>query len=160
MRITLAYLFLLGLISLNAKAQRFDFAAKEAVSVPKSAVAQICHYIEIEEGHPMTTGGKYLYVPVFNVLNRSQKQFTDGVYVFVRSIHSTGELFINYRGKVIILKNDSVPSVLAAYSNFLKHYHLPETKQLSYLSAIASYMQYRYEDQQELVKASAQLELK
>jgi hypothetical protein len=37
--------------------QSFDFAASEAVKLPKSAVAQICRYIEMEEGHPMTIGG-------------------------------------------------------------------------------------------------------
>ncbi len=151
---------LLGLGIQNVQAQRFDFAASEAVWMPKAAIAQICHYIEVEEGHPMTIGGKYAYVPVFNVLNRSQKLFTDGIYVFVRSAHSTGELFVNYKGKVIILESSSVVSVLHAYSSFLKLHRLPETTQLSYLSAIADYMQYRYKDQQELIKAGAQLELK
>jgi hypothetical protein len=145
-RIVLAYLFLLTLSTLDSKAQRFDFSANEAVKVPKATVAQICHYIEVEEGHPMIIGGKYLYVPVFNVLSRSQKPFTDGVYMFASSVHDSGQLFINYKGTAVILRNESVSAILADYSNFLKNHQLAETKQIAYLCAIAEFMKFRHKD--------------
>lgn len=150
---SIAFLILLVLNTSELKAQRFDFAAKESVKIPAPVVAQLCQYIEKRDGTPMTIGGKYLYVPVFNVLHRSQKQFTDGVYMFSSSTHDSGQLFINYKGKVIVLRNGSVPEILADYSSFLKQHKLPETTQMTYLSAIAAFMQYRYKDIQELIKS-------
>jgi hypothetical protein len=66
-------MLLLALSTQNVRAQHFDFAAKEAIKVPTPVVAQLCHHIEKRDGGSMTIGGKYLYVPVYNVLNRSQK---------------------------------------------------------------------------------------
>jgi hypothetical protein len=144
----------------QAQAQQFDFSMREAVKVPTPVVAQLCHYLEKRDGAPMTMGGKYLYVPVFNVLNRSQKQFTDGVYMFLSGSHDSGQLFINQKGKVIILRNGSVSEILSDYGSFLKHYPLPETKQLAYLSAIAAFMQYQYKDIQQLIKSGGLEQLK
>jgi hypothetical protein len=157
---TIKLLLICTLISLSAKAQRFNFASKEAISLPTPVIAQLCRYIEVRDGAPMTIGGKYLYVPVFNVLNRSQKQFTDGLYYFTANSHDSGQLFINQKGKLVILRNGSVSDILADYNNFLKQHKLPEIKQIAYLAAIAAFMQFRYKDQQMLVEAGALLELK
>jgi len=150
---TVKITWLFTLLSLSAWAQKFDFAAREAVKLPASVIAQLCHYYEVRDGVSMMIGGEYLYIPVFNVLHRSQRQFVDGVYMFVRSSHDSGQLFINHKGKVSILRNESVSAILADYNSFLKQYKLPETTQMDYLSAIASFMQFRYKDQEELVKS-------
>ena len=42
----------------------------------------------------------------------------------------------------------------------LKQHQLPEALQLAYLSAIAAFMQFRYKDQQMLIKSDALMELK
>ena len=155
-----ACLVILVFNAAEVQAQRFDFAAKEAVKIPAPVAAQLCRYIEKRDGTPMTLGGKYLYVPVFNVLNRSQKQFVDGVYMFSSSVHDSGQLFISCKDEIVILRNESVPEILADYSSFLKQHKLPETIQMAYLSAIAAFMQYRYKDIQELVKSGGLDELK
>ena len=157
---TMAWLLLLTFNVAEVRAQRFDFAAKEGVKIPTSVTAQLCHHLEKRDGAPMTLGGKYLNVPVYNVLNRSQKQFADGVYMFISNVHDSGQLFINQKGKVVILRNGSVPDILADYSSFLKQHQVPETKQLVYLSAIASFMQYRYKSIQALVESGGLDELK
>ncbi|MBH8559177.1 hypothetical protein I7X13_14020 [Hymenobacter sp. BT442] len=153
-------LLLLTFGAQSAQAQHFDFAAKEAVKLPASALAQLYQYIEKRDGSPMTIGETYVYVPVYNVLNRSQKQFTDGVYMFILNVHDSGQLFINQKGKVVILRNGSVPEILADYSGFLKQNKLPVTTQVSYLSAIAAFMQYQYKDIQEKIKSGALDELR
>ena len=80
--------------------------------------------------------------------------------MFVTSVHGFGQLFINHNGKIAILRNGSVPEILADYSSFLKQHQLPEAKQLIYFSAIAAFMQCRYKNIEELVKAGALDELK
>jgi hypothetical protein len=162
------WLLLLLYIPLSVHAQKsaaiqklgFDFAAKEAVKLPAPIIAQLCRYLEKRDAAPMTIGGKFLYVPVYNVLNRSQRQFIDGVYIFISSVHDSGQLFINHKGTITILRAESVPEILADYSSFLKQHKIIETTQLAYLSAIAAFMQYRCKDIQELIKSGALYELK
>ena len=154
-----AWLLLLILNVTEVQAQHFDFATKDAVKIPAPVIAQLCQYLEKRDGTPMTIGGKYLYVPVYNVLDRSHRQFTDGMYMFLSSVHDSGQLFINYKGKIVILRNGTVPEILADYSSFLKQHKLPETTQIIYLSAIAAFTQYQYKDIQEKVKSGALDEL-
>jgi len=145
----------------TAQAQNFDFAAKEAVKIPTPIELQIRHYIESHDGINLKIfAGHYQYVPVFNVLNRSQKQFTDGVYFFTWGSHDSGRLFINQKGKVVILRNGSVADIATDYSSFLRQHRISEATQVVYLSAIAAFMQFRYKDQQMLIERGALLELK
>ena len=153
-------LILLIFNAAEVQAQRFDFAAKDAVKIPTPVVAQLCHYIEKRDGGPMTIGKTYVYVPVYNVLNRSQKHFTDGVYMFISDVHDSGQLFINQKGKVVILRNGSVPEILADYSGFLKQNKLPVPAQIAYLQAVSAFMQYQYKDIQEKIKSGALDELR
>ena len=80
--------------------------------------------------------------------------------MFKSSVHDSGQLFINQKGKIVILRNGSVSEILADYSSFLKQHKLPEATQLAYLSAIAAFMQYQYKDMQELIKLGVLLQLK
>ena len=145
----------------TVQAQRFDFAAKEAIKIPTPIELQIRHHIESHDGVNLKIfAGQYQYIPVFNVLNRSQKQFTDGIYFFTWGAHDSGRLLINQKGKVVILRNGSVADITTDYNSYLKQHQLPEALQIAYLSAIAAFMQFRYKDQQMLIKSDALMELK
>lgn len=153
---------LLGLVGgAPLRAQTFDFAAKEALQVPESTAVEMRQYIKQHDGVDLYLfTGKYASVPVFNVLQRSQKQFVDGLYFFTWGAHDSGRLLIHRQGKVTFLANASTGAVLADYAAFLKQNPLPETAQIRYLGAIAAFMKYRYASQQELVKSGALQELK
>lgn len=142
--------------------QSFDFAAKEAVKIPTAVTVQIRQYIEKHDGiNLLVIKNQYQYVPVFNVLARSQKQFVDGIYYFTWGSHDSGRLFINQKGKLSFLRNGSTADILADYSNYLKqHPLLTETTQIAYLSAIAAFMKFRYQDQQMLIESGAVQEVK
>ncbi|WP_457065289.1 hypothetical protein [Hymenobacter sp. UYAg731] len=145
----------------TAQAQRFDFAAKEAIKIPTPIELQIRHYIELHDGVNLKIfAGQYQYIPVFNVLNRSQKQFSDGIYFFTWGSHDSGRLLINQKGRIVILRNESVADITTDYNSFLKQHQLPKATQLAYLSAISAFMQFRYKDQQALIKSGALMELK
>ncbi|MBU6119326.1 hypothetical protein [Hymenobacter siberiensis] len=145
----------------EVKAQCFDFAANEAVRIPAPVELQIRHYIESHDGINLKIfAGQYQYVPVFNVINHSRRQFTDGVYLFTWGSHDSGRLFINRKGKIVILRNGSVADIMTDYTSFLKQHQLPEATQVRYLSAVAAFVQFRYKDQQMLIKSGALMELK
>lgn len=70
-------LVLVGVAPLQA--QTFDFAAKEALKVPEATAVEMRQYIKKHDGVDLYLfNGKYTSVPIFNVLQRSQKQFVDG----------------------------------------------------------------------------------
>lgn len=143
------------------QAQTFAFAGNDAVQVPEAITVQIRQYIEKHDGINLKTfGNQYAYVPVFNVLNRSQKHFVDGIYYFNWGAHDSGRLFINKNGKILIFRNDYVSNILDDYTLYLKQNNLPESTQLAYLSAISAFMKFRTEDQKALIKSGALQELK
>jgi hypothetical protein len=156
MRVILGGLLLLLLGAAPLQAQTFDFAATEALKVPEPTAVLIRQYIKKQDGVDLYLfNGKYAAVPVFNVLQRSQKQFVDGLYFFTWGAHDSGRLLIHRKGKVTFLANASTVAILADYAAFLKQNPLPETAQITYLGAIAAFMKYRYASQQELVKSGA-----
>lgn len=152
-------LFLLSAASLHA--QTFDFAGKEAVKLPEATAVLIRQYIEKHEGISLYLfKGQYAYVPVFNVLHRSQKPFTDGLYYFTWGAHDPGRLFIHQKGKLTFLANGSTTAILADYTAFLKQNPLPEPTQISYLGAIGAFMKFRQAAEKELIQSGALLEVK
>ncbi|SHJ85265.1 hypothetical protein SAMN02745146_0350 [Hymenobacter daecheongensis DSM 21074] len=143
------------------QAQTFAFAGKDAVKMPEHIKVQIRQYIEKHDGISLKTfGGQYGYVPVFNVLVPTQKQFVDGIYYFTWGAHDSGRLFINTKGKLTFLRNGYVATILADYSSYLNQHPLPESTQLAYLSSITAFMKFRHADQQALIKSGALQELK
>ena len=105
-------------------------------------------------------GKDYPYLPVYNVLAPKEKRFVDGVYCFIQSVHSSGEVFIYRKGKTTVLGSGSTLKLLTAYTTYLKRNPLPEAIQLDYLAAITAFAKYYYRDQRELVEAGALEELK
>ncbi|MFD2788121.1 hypothetical protein [Hymenobacter rubripertinctus] len=151
-------LLLFAIAPLLSKAQSFDFAGKEAIKVPAAASLQVRNYIETHDGIPQETiNGQFAYVPIFNVLNRSQKQFVDGIYYFTWGAHDSGRLFINKSGALTMLSNNSTAEVLADYSAYLKQNSLPESTRIAYLSAIAAFLKFQQGDQKALMKSGAVL---
>ena len=142
-----------------SQAQTFAFAAKEAVKVPASTSLLIKQYIKSTDGVDLLKD-QFSYIPVFNVLNRTEKQFKDGIYYFTWGSHDSGRLFINDKGKITFLGNSSTREILADYSAFLKQTTLPDSTQTSYLSAIAAFMKFRYDDQKMLLKSGAVQQVK
>ncbi|GAB3244722.1 hypothetical protein GCM10027346_42620 [Hymenobacter seoulensis] len=156
MRASLYWLLLLILLTSSVQAQSFDFAGKDAVKVPEASLKQIRQYVETHDGTSMAPiGSQYPYVPVFNVLNRKEKQFTEGLYYFTTGSHDSGRLFIYRKGRITFLANGSIASILSNYTSYLKQYPLPESTQVAYLSAIAAFMKFRYADRQMLIKSGA-----
>ena len=134
---------------------------QSAGSVPEPTAAVIRQYIEKHDGVRLYLfAGKYAAAPVFNVLQRSQKAFTDGVYFFTWGAHDSGRLFIQRKGKLTFLANASTAAILADYTAFLHQNTLPEATQLRYLGAIAAFMKYRYADQKMLIDSGAIMEIK
>lgn len=159
MRLIVGVLFWLS--SLVVQGQNLNFAANQAIKAPESVLRPIRHYIEVHTGTPMGPIGKqYPYLPVYKVLAPKEKQFADGVYCFIESVHSSGQLFIYRKGEVTILRNESTLALLTDYTNYLKRHPLPETTQLAYLTAVTAFAKYFYQDQKELVEAGALLQLK
>lgn len=149
------FLFLL-LTNSTVKAQSFQFAGKDAVKVPETSLKKIRHYIEKHDGIlQLSIGNQYPYIPVFNVLSRKERQFRDGLYYFNWGAHDSGRLFIQRKGIITFLANDSVTGILADYTNYLKQHPLSEATQTSYLSAISAFMKFRYEDQNMLIRSGA-----
>lgn len=155
------FIFLLAITPWLCKAQTFNFAGKDAVKVPMAITVQVRQYIEKNDGINLRTiGDQYAYVPIFNVLNHSQKQFVDGVYYFTWGAHDSGRLFINQKGKITIFRNGHVSDIIDDYTLYLKQNALPESTRIVYLSAIAAFMKFRNEDQQALIKSGGLQELK
>jgi hypothetical protein len=139
--------------------QSFNRPAKEAIKVPRAVFVQFKEYGEKQKGVPVIPD-RFLYFPTFNLLNRQERTFVDGLYFFVADVHDSGTLFINRKGKVTILPSDTPTDALVAYAAFLRKNSLPEPTQLKYLSTIAAFLTYRYQDQQELVKSGVLIQLK
>lgn len=150
---------LLLLIPSLCVGQSFNRPAKEAIKLPHSVFMQIKEYLEKHEGEPVVPE-KFLYYPTFNIQNRAERAFVDGIYFFVNGEHDSGTLLINRKGKVTILPSNTPISVIEAYATFLKKNSLPETTQISYLASITAFLKYRQKDQQELVKSGGLEELK
>jgi hypothetical protein len=143
------------------RAQTFDFAAKEAIRVPEATAVVMRQYIKKHDNVDLYIfNGKYASIPVYNVLQRSQKQFTDGLYFFTWGAHDSGRLLIHRKGKLTFLANESTAGILADYQAFLKQNPLPESTQISYLGGIAAFMKYHYADQKMLIQSGAVLEVK
>ncbi|OGX90587.1 hypothetical protein [Hymenobacter coccineus] len=143
------------------QAQNFHFAANQAIKAPEAVLRPIRQYIAVRDGTPLgPIGHQYPYLPVYKVLAPKEKQFADGVYCFMESAHSSGQLFIYRKGNTTILRNESTLALLTDYTNYLKQHSLPETTQLAYLTAVTAFANYYYGDQKELVKAGALMKLK
>jgi hypothetical protein len=161
MRAILGGLLLFLLTAAPLHAQTFDFAGKEAVKLPEATAVLIRQYIEQHDGISLYLfKGQYAYVPVFNVLQRAQKQFADGVYYFTWGAHDPGRLFIHRKGKLTFLANGSTTAILADYTTFLKQNPLPEPTQISYLGAIAAFLKFRQTAEKDLIQRGALLEVK
>lgn len=119
-------------------------------------------YVELHDGIPMGPIGKqYPYIPVFNVLSRKERQFTNGVYYFFTSAHDSGRLFIAQHGVITVLRSGSMVETLTDFLDFLKqHRNLSESTQATYLAAVSAYMKFWFQNQRDLVKAGALDELK
>lgn len=139
--------------------QTFNRPAKEAIKVPHPIFVQLKHYIEKYENYPVVPE-MFTYLPAYNILNRSEHNFVDGIYFFIKDEHDSGTLFINRKGKATILPSDTPTDAIAAYAAFLKNNGLPESTQIKYMAAIADFLKYRQKDQQELVKSGGLMELK
>lgn len=159
MRHLVLSLFYLLVVPSFCVGQSFNRPAKEAIKVPHAVFVQFKEYGEKHKGEPIVPD-KFLYFPAFNLLNHQERTFVDGLYFFVASEHDSGTLFINRKGKVTILPSDTPTDALEAYTAFLQKNRLPESIQLKYLSTIAAFLTYRYQDQQELVKSGGLRELK
>lgn len=155
----LLFSFFLLLVPASCIGQSFNRPAKEAIKVPHAVFVQFKEYGEKKKGEPVIPD-RFLYFPAFNLLNRKERTFVDGLYFFVANVHDSGTLFINRKGKVTILPSDTPTDALVAYAAFLRKNSLPEPTQLKYLSAIAAFLTYRYQDQQELVKSGVLIQLK
>lgn len=162
MRFILGGLLLLALLSgAPLQAQTFAFAAEEAIQVPEATAVVMRHYIKEHDGVDLYVfNGEYAFVPVFNVLQRSQKNFIDGLYLFTWGAHDSGRLLIHRKGKLTFLANESTAAILADYHAFLKQNSLPEPTQISYLGGIAAFMKHRYADQKMLIQSGAIMEVK
>jgi len=136
-----AFLLLLFLPLLCA-GQNFNRPAKEAIKLPHSAFIQIKEYLEKHEGQPVVPE-MFLYFPTYNILNRTEHKFVDGIYYFVDSAHDSGTLLINMKGKVTILPSNTPVDAISAYANFLKNNNIPESTQISYLDVISHFLKFR-----------------
>jgi hypothetical protein len=152
MRHLVLCLFYLLVVPSFCVGQSFNRPAKEAIKVPSAVFAQFKAYGEKQQGQPAIPD-RFLYFPAYNLLNQQERTFVDGIYFFVASEHDSGTLFINRKGKVTILPSDTPTDALGAYTAFLKKNSLPESIQLKYLSTIAAFLTYRYQDQQQPVKS-------
>ena len=147
------------MVPLACQAQSFDFAGKEAAQAPELINSQIRAYIKTHDGISLEAPGtSHPYVPVFNVLKRSQKKFTDGLYYFSWGAHDPGRLFIYSNKKISFLNNGHISDVLRDYTCYLSSNKLPEATQVVYLSAIAAFMKFRYQQEQRLIKDENLLE--
>jgi hypothetical protein len=139
--------------------QSFNRPAKEAIKVPHAVFVLFKEYGEKQKGEPAIPE-RFLYFAAFNLLNQQERTFVEGLYFFVANEHDSGTLFINRKGKVTILPSETPTDALVAYAAFLRKNSLPEPTQLKYLSAIAAFLTYRYQDQQNLVKSGGLSHLK
>ena len=161
MRFILGGLLLFLLCRAPLQAQTFDFAAKESIRVPEAIAVLIRQYIKQHDGvYLYVFKGQYASVPVFNVLQRSQKPFVDGLYFFTWGAHDSGRLLLHRKGKLTFLANESTAAILADYTAFLTRNPTPEATQINYLGAIAAFMKFRYADQKMLIQSGALQELK
>jgi len=139
--------------------QDFNRPAKESIKVSHPVFIQLKQYLEKYKGLPVMPE-MFIHLPAYNILNRSERAFVDGIYFFVESAHDSGTLFINRKGKATILPSDTPTDAIAAYSAFLKKNNLPESTQITYMGAIAAFLKYRHQNQIELVKSGGLIELK
>jgi len=159
MRRLIGCLLCLLLTSSGVQAQNFQFAGKDAVKVPAGPLKQIRHYVETHDKvSQQPIGSDYPYLPVFNVLKPQEKQFGDGLYYFSWGSHDSGRLFIHQQGTLTFLANGSLKRILADYTAYLNRHRLADTTQLAYLSAIAAFMKFRYEDQRMLIEGGELIE--
>lgn len=139
--------------------QDFNRPAKEAVKLPHYAFVQVKEYFEKEKRQPVIPE-MFLYFPAFNILNRSERTFVDGIYFFVNGAHDSGALLINRKGKVTIIPSDTPTDAVGAYTSFLRKNNLSEPTQIKYIAAIAAFLKYRHQNQIDLVKSGGLQELK
>ena len=157
MKILAFFSLLLGPLLCNG--QSFNWPLKEAVKVPRPVILQLIAHLEKHENYPVMPE-KFTQLPTFNVLHPSQRDLTDGIYYFISSAHDTGNLFINRKGKIKVLVNNSTSGILTAYSTYLKQNPLPETTEIEYLSAISAFLKHQYKSRKELVQSGGLEELK
>lgn len=145
-------IFILTLLPSMCIAQKFNLSGKHQIKIPNSIKLELYNYIEKNNGINLTND-RFAYVPVYNTLDSSQNNFIDGLYFFKWSAHESGQLFINKNNKISIVDNSSILDALIDYTNFIKNNKISEKTQIAYLGIISSFMQYRYEDQQMLLKS-------
>jgi hypothetical protein len=154
----LIFLFLTILPSLCI-AQKFNLAGRKQIKVPTSVSLQLYKYIEANDGISLVND-QFAFVPVYNALSSSEKQFSDGIYFFTWGSHDSGRLFINKKGKISIFGNSSVLEILTDYNAFIKTNKLTESTQIAYLNIISSFMKYRYDDQKMLLQSGVIIKTK
>lgn len=122
--------------------QDFNRPSIEAIKVSHSVYVQLKTYLEKVKGEPVMPE-MFVHLPAYNILNRSERKFVDGIYFFVQGNHDNGTLFINLKGRATILPSDSPTDAIVAYGIFLKKNTIPESAQLKYLTAIADFLKFR-----------------
>jgi len=152
-------LFILLFVPTLCIGQSFNWPSKQAVKLPRSVILELTKYLEKHEGYPVMPA-QFTQIPTFNILHPTQKEYVEGIYFFTYNEHDTGKLFINRKGKITILADESTAGMLLTYAAFLKQNSLPEITQIAYLSAISAFLKHQYETHKALVKSGGLQELK
>lgn len=152
-------LFLLLLIPSIGICQQFDLNGRKPTKLPADIKKELYAYIEKNDGIALSTD-QFAYVPVYNLLSRTEKQLTDGIYFYTWGAHDSGSLFIYNKGKMAILRDGNVAEILTDYKSFLTSNKISEPTQIEYLSIIASFFKHKYADQKMLEKVGVVLPTK
>lgn len=143
------YLLLAGLLlRFAAQAQgqdkMFHWPYAYQIRVPRTVFLQLKEQFQVKERWGIVPE-RFTQLPVFNVLYPKQRDFTDGLYYNIGSVHDTGRLFIYKNKRVTFLSNNSPEGIIADFNRFLQRNSLPEAAQVEYLRAIIAFLKFQRE---------------
>jgi hypothetical protein len=88
----LLFSFFLLLVPAFCVGQSFNRPAKEAIKVPHAVFVQFKEYGKKQKGEPVIPD-RFLYFPAFNLLNRQERTFVDGLTCTIVALYlSTGRV--------------------------------------------------------------------